>query len=303
MPAGLITFLQNNPNCLKADLFVISLPTGQTINATDGQWDITVPSGTSGWSGGTTTFSALTSGRWKRGAITSEAGFDMNSNTVSLSCIPGQTTSYPGMNVGILNAAVNNLFDAANVKVYTAYMPMNNYGNVSNGIETKFVGTITKITSINRVMVEFDVADPLYLLNMKVPSRLIQTGCPWSFADSNCAVSGGAAGFTQNFTAKSGSTAWTLTPVSAFSQAAGYFTQGVVKCLTGSNAGLSQTVKAHDGSGNLQLTVPWLIAPSAGDTFSVIAGCDKTVTTCTQKFNNKIHFGGATEVPVPANAV
>jgi uncharacterized phage protein (TIGR02218 family) len=303
MPSGLIDFLAANPNCNRADLFSLALPNGQTLTATSGQFDITLPSGTNGWSGSTTTFHATKYGRWERGSITSEASFSLNSNTMTLTCFPQQTTTYPGTSIGLLAAALNNLFDAASVSVFTAYMPLGSYGDVSNGVETKFVGTITKINDIQRTKVEFDCADPFYLLNLKVPTRVFQSNCPWSFGDSNCDPSGGIAAFTQSFTAKSGSTQWTLTPVSAFSQGTGYFSQGVVKCLTGANAGLSQTVKLHDSSGNLQLMVPFLLAPSAGDTFSVVAGCDKSLSTCQTKFNNASHFGGQPFVPAPSNAL
>lgn len=44
MPTTLVEFLQANPNCLRADLIVIELPNGEVIYATDGQFDITVPS-------------------------------------------------------------------------------------------------------------------------------------------------------------------------------------------------------------------------------------------------------------------
>jgi len=85
MPSSLIDFLQNTNyrDVLKADLFAITLPTGTVMYATEGQWDITVPSGTGGWSGSTTTFSATQYGRWNRGAITSEAGFNLEANDLT----------------------------------------------------------------------------------------------------------------------------------------------------------------------------------------------------------------------------
>lgn len=302
MPSGLITFLQNNPNCLRADLFVITLPTGTVVYIAEGTWDITVPSGTPGWSGGTTTFSAGTAGRWTRGPITSDTGFSLSANSMTLKCVPQPGTHYPGTTTGILSAALNGLFDAAKVTAYTAYMPIGQYGVVTAGLETKFFGYVEKVNKINRVMVEFEVQDPLFLLNEKVPKRLIQSSCPWSFGDSNCNPPGGISAFTQNFTAASGSTQNILTPVSAFSQPAGYFTQGIVTCLTGNNAGLSQTVKLH-ASGTIQSVMPWLLPVAVGDTFKVVAGCDKTATTCDQKFANKSNFGGAIDVPVPDKAL
>jgi uncharacterized phage protein (TIGR02218 family) len=302
MPGSLITFLQANPNCIKADLFVITLPTSTVLYVCEGPFDITVPSGTNGWTGATKTFLATTYGRWSRGPVTSEAGFDLNANSMSLTCVPQQGTVYPGTTAGLLNAAANGLFDASTIGVYTCYMLPNGYGDVSAGIETKFVGFLEKVTKLNRVQVEFECQDPLYLLNEKVPKRLIQSGCPWSFGDANCNPSGGVAAYTQAFTAKTGSTIWVLTPVTAFSQAAGYFTQGVVKCVTGANAGLAQTVKLH-AAGNLSVSMPWIFPIAAGDTFSVVAGCDKSATTCAQKFSNLVHFGGAVDVPVPIQAI
>jgi len=311
MPSSLIDFLQNTNyrDVLKADLFSITLPTGTVMYATEGQWDITVPSGTGGWSGSTTTFSATQYGRWNRGAITSEAGFNLEANTMTLTCTPTQGVTYPGLTIGILNAAWNGLFDAATVNVYTTYMPLNNYGNVSYGIETKFGnGTITKINDINRTKVEFDCADPLYLANLKIPTRLFKATCPWSFADSNCTLN--AANYTVDFTLKTGSTQYVMTPVTAFTQATGYFTQGVVTCTTGNNAGLGQTVKLHDSSGNLEVMNPWFLPVAAGDTFSVIKGCDKTMPTCAATTtasgtltNNLINFGGTPFTPVSQSAV
>jgi uncharacterized phage protein (TIGR02218 family) len=308
MSSTLIAWLAANKNCMKADLFAITLPTGTVMYATEGQLDVTVASGTSGWTGATTTFKATQYGRWQRGVFTSEAAFDFKANTMDLVCVPQPTTTYPGLaSTGILAAAANGLFDAASITVYTAYFPAGLYGTIpAGGIETKFQGTITSVKAINRVKVEFECADPLYLANQKVPNRTFQPACPWSFCDSNCTLS--AANYTVAFTAKSGSTQYVLLPVSAFSQAAGYFTEGVVTCTAGNNVGLSQTVKLH-ASGNLTLMNPWLLPVESGDTFSVIAGCDKTMTACGGRVqangtavNNLINFGGTPFVPPSSSA-
>lgn len=301
MPASLITYLQSNPNCTRADLFTITLPNGEYLLATDGQFDITIPSGTPGWNGATTTYSAGLWGNWSRGSITSEASFGLGSNTMDLTCVPQQGTLYPGLPTGLLHAALNGLFDACAITVNTVYMPTGEYGNVSYGVETKFAGQITSIGDISRTSVKFTCADYLYLLNIKVPSRIIQSNCPWGFADVNCSLA--AASYTVTVTAAGTTTGWTLVPETALSEPAGYYTQGVVKCITGANNGLSQCVKLHGPNGNLELMYPWLFTPAPGDTFTVIAGCDKSVTTCTQKFNNLTHFGGMPFVPPPQTAI
>ena len=314
MPASLITFLQSNPNCEKADLFAITLPTGNTFYATSGQWKITLsaynPStalGTPGWTGPTTTFESVLYGRWSRGAVTSEASFSCGANTMDLTCVPQPATVYPGTSIGILAAALVGLFDAAQVTVYTAYFSQGQYGNTSAGIEIKFQGTIKGLTDINRIKAEFSCSDAMYLLNQKVPARLFQSNCMWGFCDVNCTLN--PATYTTNFTAKAGSTQITLTPAVAFTQPAGWATQGVVKCTSGANSGLSQTVSLHDGSGNLQMLSPWLLPVSAGDTFSVIAGCSKQLTSCKSRVtaaggavDNSINFGGFPFIPPPTSA-
>ncbi|MGA8877941.1 MAG: DUF2163 domain-containing protein [Candidatus Korobacteraceae bacterium] len=312
MSTTLINWLAANKNCMKADLFKITLPTGTVFYATEGQWDVTIPSGTSGWSGSTTTFKATTYGRWNRGTITSEASFSMQANTLELTCIPQPGTLYPGMtSTGILAAAANGLFDAASITVYTAYFAAGQYGTIpSGGIETKFQGTITKVNDLNRIKVVFECGDPMYLLGGeagKIPKRLFQPSCPWSFCDSNCTLS--ASNYTVAFTAATGSTQYVLTPTSGFSQASGYFTQGVVTCTAGNNVGLSQTVKLH-ASGTLTLMNPWLLPVNAGDTFSVIAGCSKTMTACSGRVqangtpvNNLINFGGTPFTPPSATSL
>jgi hypothetical protein len=84
----------------------------------------------------------------------------------------------------------------------------------------------------------------------------------------------------------------------------------VVTCTAGANAGLSQTVKLHDTSGNLELAYPYLCPVVAGDTYSVLMGCNKTMPACaTTKTaagtttNNLINFGGTPYTPVPTSAV
>jgi uncharacterized phage protein (TIGR02218 family) len=306
MPPGLVSFLQQNSNCSRADLFFIALKNGQTIAATDGQQDITLIHGLPGWAGGTTPFSATQFGRWSRGTITSEAGFSMNTNTMPLTCVPQPGTLFPGMTAtGVLAAAANGLFDVADINVLTAYMPSNAYGNVSNGVETKFVGKLLKINKLNRIMVEFECSDPLYLLgdSNKFPSKTFTSGCPWSYGDGNCNPVGGIK--TQSLITKTGSTAYVITPTVATGNfaTANFYTQGTVKFTSGNNSGLIFTVKSHTAGGSLTLDMPCLVAPAAGDTFIVTAGCDKTATTCTQKFGNLSHFGGFTEIPPPVNAV
>jgi uncharacterized phage protein (TIGR02218 family) len=305
MSTALINALSANPNCTRADCITITLPNGATMNATDGQFDITIPKSTLGWSGNTTTFSANLFGVWSRGPITSEANFDLSSNTCDLTAIMQQSTAFPGnLGIGMLQAALKGLFDAAQVSIVTAYFAIGSYGTLlADSVETKFVGQANKPKISARNKMVLTCADPCFLLNQQLPQRILASNCCWSFADKNCNPPGGAGAFTVQFAAAAGTTASLMIPATPFTGAAGIYTQGVVKCLSGANAGLSQYVILHNASGQLQLNQPWIVAPKVGDSFSVIQGCDKSATTCTQKFNNLVNFSGQPFTPVSTQAV
>jgi len=230
---------------------------------------------------------------------------------MDLTAIVQPDTVYPGLTIGILNAAFNHLFDNATVWVYTVYMPLGQYGNVSNGVETKWQGSIMNCDPIGRNQVKFQCADPLYLLSQKVPGRVFQTNCPYQFADARCGLT--AANYTHGFWAAGTSTQTTLTATSAApnTQPDGYFTQGVVTCVTGANAGLSQTVKSYAG-GVITTMSAWLLPVTAGDLFSVIRGCAKTPTACAgATYNNgtpepqnwQLRYGGDPFMPPPSSAM
>lgn len=68
-------------------------------------------------------------------------------------------------------------------------------------------------------------------------------------------------------------------------QAQDYFKYGFVTFTSGANVGLSVEVKSNsNGLVLLQLPLPYPM--QAGDTFSILAGCDGYLATCRDKFNN-----------------
>lgn len=82
----------------------------------------------------------------------------------------------------------------------------------------------------------------------------------------------------------------------ALTQAAGYFTGGEVRWLTGANAGLKREVKEFANK-QIILALPMPYAIANGDTFNVLAGCDKLFATCKAKFNNVANFRGEPHIP------
>ena len=83
---------------------------------------------------------------------------------------------------------------------------------------------------------------------------------------------------------------------SALSQAAGWFTGGEVIWTSGGNAGRRMEVKEFAGA-QVVLALPMGKSIQVGDSFNIIAGCDKTRETCQSKFSNIINFRGEPDVP------
>lgn len=81
---------------------------------------------------------------------------------------------------------------------------------------------------------------------------------------------------------------------------AGWFAQGLLTWVTGANAGARIEVRGHAVDGSSAKLTLWQKAAlpvEAGDTFTIVAGCDKTFPTCKAKFNNVANHRGFPHMP------
>jgi uncharacterized phage protein (TIGR02218 family) len=90
----------------------------------------------------------------------------------------------------------------------------------------------------------------------------------------------------------------TLTLIPWSGSTADIYDQGTITFESGINVGVSRTVKQSTGTG-LTLARPLDYLPSAGDSFVVYKGCDKTMATCQTRFSNLANFRGFPFVPPP----
>jgi uncharacterized phage protein (TIGR02218 family) len=132
--------------------------------------------------------------------------------------------------------------------------------------------------------------------------RLYQSGCDADLGDARCGIDldNPALRGTGIVLAAASPRLLTASGLAAF--ATGWFTRGLVTFTSGANAGRSQEVKRHALSGpeaTLELWQPMALAISAGDTFTVTAGCDKQFATCKAKFANTASFRGFPHMPGP----
>ena len=70
-----------------------------------------------------------------------------------------------------------------------------------------------------------------------------------------------------------------------------YFAMGILTMTSGAANGMTTDVKTLRGQ-TLYTLLPLGRPPAVGDTFTITAGCSKSVGACQFKFNNTVNFGG-----------
>ena len=125
--------------------------------------------------------------------------------------------------------------------------------------------------------------------------RVYQRGCDAILGDARCGVDTNAPAFKGAgvVTAILDDQRFLASGLSAFAN--GWFAHGALQWVSGANAGTKASIKAHDKNPSGDAISLWLPAgrPLAiGDSFEVIAGCDKRAGTCKAKFSNLVNFRG-----------
>jgi uncharacterized phage protein (TIGR02218 family) len=119
--------------------------------------------------------------------------------------------------------------------------------------------------------------------------QVLNRTCRHRLGDAKCQYNVAA---VEEFVAVDGSTnRYTFTATLA--QSGTYYDGGKLTWDTGDNAGVVCEVKSYDSltqTVTLQISAPFDIV--AGDAFTVQPGCDGNLSTCRQKFNNVVNFGG-----------
>lgn len=77
-----------------------------------------------------------------------------------------------------------------------------------------------------------------------------------------------------------------MTPLGADS---GYFDYGKITITSGDNNGLSMEIKSYV-PGQITLQLPFPYALTGTETYTIVAGCDKSYNTCKTKFNNLVNM-------------
>lgn len=195
-----------------------------------------------------------------------------------------------------LQAAWQGQLDGALLQLERAFMPT--YGDTSAGTVILFVGRISDI-DCSRTGIDMKCRSHLELLNIQMPRRLWQNSCTHVFGDAMCQFD--RTSLQASFACQDGSTETEIVSrVNPTPQ--GLYAQGTITGLSGANAGYTRTIMAMS-NGTVMVKLAFLSPPATGDQFQLLPGCDRTIATCTNVFNNAIHFGGFPYIPTPETAV
>jgi uncharacterized phage protein (TIGR02218 family) len=129
--------------------------------------------------------------------------------------------------------------------------------------------------------------------------RAYQKNCGAVLGDARCGFNLGLPGYavTRTVEAVDGVTfRW-----SAFADTDDrWFERGQLEVVTGAAAGLSAMVKTDRQVGAGRVVELWQalgVAPAMGDSIRLVAGCDRRMETCLNKFNNFNNFRGFPHIP------
>jgi hypothetical protein len=194
------------------------------------------------------------------------------------------------------------LFDAAVVNWSKLFLPFPSPSNYYTWPDTVTYAPVPWFTGLTadsqagRQSAVLQVDSTISLLNVQMPRNLIQSGCSHILYDAGCTLNKASFRVSGSCSGSPG----VLSFNTNLTQADHYHDLGVITFTSGANNGLSRTVRsfAHT-SGVVTLLLPLPSAPTAGDTFTILPGCDKQQATCSTKFSNLAHFRGFPYVPVP----
>ena len=282
-----------------ADLWTVNLANGAgTLYYCSGDQNINA-------NGNTYLCGGTTGPYWDRTG--SKAKFNWSTGTsvdeLQVDVIPGSSTV---LGLAFLNAVRRGVFDGAEVILERALMPT--YGDTSRGLVRVFIGRMAPVVA-GRSLITFSINSHLELLNLQFPRNLAQSTCMNNWGDTQC-------GIVQSSYRGSGTLTGTPT-VAQFTTstlggtfATGTFDHGKIVFTSGVLNGYQATIKQATLSGSPSSATVFLagylpVAPSAGDSFFIYYGCNKSYTDANgcPKFSNTARFRGMPFTPQPATAV
>jgi uncharacterized phage protein (TIGR02218 family) len=210
-------------------------------------------------------------------------------------------------NQSFLAGCHSGLFDATFVQLYWCFMSS---PTTVIDVVNIYGGWLGKV-DLTRDKISWELNSILFMANIRVPKRMYGPPCTHALYDPGCAPGSGPSPgpnpgypYPAQYTGAVGITGVSGTLpqqiiITNGNDQGGAFNLGYVRFTSGLNVNLVRTIKTCVGQGTVSTTLmtPLPNTPQIGDTLLITMGCDKTQTTCQNKFNNLNNFGGFPYVP------
>lgn len=279
-PAALISYLNglrpiSDAPLLTAECFTIWLSTGTILTYTD----LDTPVSLNGFS--YLANSVLISG------LKYKASCGVNVDSQQVMIFARQTDTIGG--IPFLQAVQQGVLDGAAIQREKVFF---SDWSTPIGSVILFKGRVAQIDAIGRVSAQVTVASDMVLLDIDMPRNVYQADCQHVLYDAQCGLAAGT--YSTAGTVGAGSTQIAI----MWSASAPEYQQGTIAFTSGVNTGANLTIKSA-GEGRLVLSYPLPYPPATGDAFVATYGCDRTMGTCKDRFNNLCKFRGFPYVPPP----
>lgn len=229
-----------------------------------------------------------------RGAITQTIGLEVA--TLDLTVYANDSMLINGK--PFLQAARLGFLDGALLTLEKAFIQLGEIENTVIGTVNMFSGRVADVNA-TRTQADLRINSDTELLNVPFPRNIWQPSCQNTLFDGVCGANVNNYSFTGTVAS---ATANTVTMSgNAAAKASGYFTLGGIIFTNGTLQGTARAVKIHTNN-VITVAMPFPSIPTVGDAFVAYAGCDKTMATCQNKFNNLLQFKGCPFVPPPETA-
>lgn len=274
---ALIALLNSGTDFQQADLWTITLSGGSVIRWSGADKALTT-------NGHTYALGPLI----ERTTISEKTGLEAVSMDITITGDDSDTIN----NVPVVQFIAQRGFDGALVKLERAFFPT--WNDPVTGTILRFSGKVTSVNEVKGESAQVTVSSWLMLLDTMMPSDLYQASCLHTVYDSGCGLNPTSFAATGAVTSTGTNTSFNV----GLTMVSNDYAQGRIVFNNGANAGLQRGVKSNTST-NVTTVAPFPYVPSPGDSFTIYKGCDRTMGTCKNKFNNLLNYKGTDFVPVP----
>lgn len=217
----------------------------------------------------------------------------------SVQGIEGISVTLPEINTVItqddLNAGVY-----TNAQVSIEYV---NWAAPDDGLMIIFAGEMGENSNDDEGEIEIEIQGKFSRVR-QVPVETYGPSCRVDLGDERCQYDIQSERETFTITAVTSQSIFeaSITNTTGLTHVDDFWKLGVLRFLTGNNVGVAVEVSSSlVASGEITLFVPAPLPLQVGDTGEIWPGCDKTVNTCRDRFENMINFQGEPFAPSEGN--